>query len=494
MLQRLKPPMLRLIKWLRPTRERVSASTVATERSGTSLRKRSAKPCRVYTPRMDADGNPIARTEERKPKKKVACLIGYCGTGYQGMQLNPGCKTIEGELFGAFVKAGAISQDNADDLKKSGFMRAARTDKGVHAAGNVISLKMIIEDPELLSKVNEELPEQIKVWGIERTNKSFDCRKMCSSRVYEYLIPSYAFLPPKPTSRLGQLIEEGKMEFPGSTREDPVGYQWWSDLSDAVAAAGVTAADLAAIQEHAGENPMGENGLTEVGALAKKVRGIENGARRAFRIDADKLNLFRTALQNFVGPHNFHNYTLGKHFKDPSANRYMKSLSVSEPFVIDGTEWLSVKIHGQSFMLHQIRKMISMSSMVVRTGCPLDRITEAFEQAKINIPKAPALGLLLEQPVYEAYNAKLETFGYEPITFERHAKEMDAFKMKYIYDKIYNEEVKENVFWAFYNFIDHYVSEDDTFAFFTAKGINKDQKVNVKEIVIPNESNANIEE
>lgn len=43
--------------------------------------------------------------------------------------------------------------------------RAARTDKGVHAAGNLVSLKMIIEDPDIVAKVNSYLPEQIRVWG-----------------------------------------------------------------------------------------------------------------------------------------------------------------------------------------------------------------------------------------------------------------------------------------------------------------------------------------
>jgi tRNA pseudouridine38-40 synthase len=60
-------------------------------------------------------------------------LGSYCGTGYSGMQMcahmhwgriradqysQTSAKTIEGELFQALVKAGAISQDNADDAKK----------------------------------------------------------------------------------------------------------------------------------------------------------------------------------------------------------------------------------------------------------------------------------------------------------------------------------------------------------------------------------------
>lgn len=65
--------------------------------------------------------------------------------------------------------------------------------------------------------------------------------------------------------------------------------------------------------------------------------------------------------------------------------------------MIQGTEWLSLKVHGQSFMLHQIRKMVSLIVMLVRTDTPLKLIPETFKANKINIPKAPSLGLLLER-------------------------------------------------------------------------------------------------
>jgi tRNA pseudouridine38-40 synthase len=81
--------------------------------------------------------------EERRPKKKVAVLIGYAGTGIQGNAVvsqrtifasatmtqkankkhsTHDHKTIEGDLFKAFVAAGAISKANADDPKKSSFV------------------------------------------------------------------------------------------------------------------------------------------------------------------------------------------------------------------------------------------------------------------------------------------------------------------------------------------------------------------------------------
>ncbi len=104
------------------------------------------------------------KAEDKKPKRKVAVLIGYSGTGYKGMQIDPKQKTIEGDLFAAFVAAGAISKANADDPKKSSLVRCARTDKGVHAAGNVVSLKLIIEDPDIVYKINSHLSPQIRVW------------------------------------------------------------------------------------------------------------------------------------------------------------------------------------------------------------------------------------------------------------------------------------------------------------------------------------------
>lgn len=416
---------------------------------------------------VDAEGNPVAKLE-RRPKKKVACMIGYCGTGYNGMQIqnNPDVKTIEAELFKAFIAAGAVSPENSTDLKKNGFMRAARTDKGVHAAGNVVLCKLIVEDDNVLANINAHLPAQIRVWGIERVNRLFDCRKLCLLRIYEYLLPTHSLLPPRPQLSLFNLIAASKAEHPGVLRDD-ADVAWWTATQQAMVDSGITQSELeqvflktaetvfdAEAKERKKEYYDANGEVSEWGQLVKRVRGVENACRRGYRVLADKLALFREAMQQYEGSHNFHNFTLGKTYKDPSARRYMKSTSVLEPFIIEGTEWISIKIHGQSFMLHQIRKMICMAALVVRTGCPISRIGDCFGPAKINIPKAPALGLLLECPVYETYNDKLAEMGYNAVDFSRYQHEMDAFKMKNIYDKIYAEEIKENVYHGFFEFLD----------------------------------------
>lgn len=90
--------------------------------------------------------------------------------------------------------------------------------------------------------------------------------------------------------------------------------------------------------------------------------------------------------------------------------------------------------------------MVGMAMMVVRAGCPIERISETFEPRKVSIPKAPSLGLLLESPVFESYNSMaINKHSRDPIDFTIHAKEMDAFREKMIYSKLFEEEEKSNV-------------------------------------------------
>ena len=82
--------------------------------------------------------------------------MSYCGTDYSGMQINPNVPSIELDLHKALAASGAVSQDNAMDPNKSQFMRCARTDKGVHAGGQVVSLKIMIID-DVSAKINHIL-------------------------------------------------------------------------------------------------------------------------------------------------------------------------------------------------------------------------------------------------------------------------------------------------------------------------------------------------
>ncbi|KAL0932139.1 tRNA pseudouridine synthase [Colletotrichum truncatum] len=460
-------------------------------------------------------------SEARRPKRKVAVMVGYSGTGYKGMQINNEEKTIEGDLFKAFVAAGAISKANADDHKKSSLVRCARTDKGVHAAGNVISLKLIIEDENIVEKINEALPEQIRVWGIQRTNNSFSCYQSCDSRWYEYLMPTYCLLPPHPDSWLWkQLVEKAKEngyydEFQAKLAD--VG-KYWEEVDERDIKPILDKLDpdtKAKVLEriHADEKPETEDSkapeekpaevatentdatpvekseggaaavpagsvkprnrdLTPVDFALRDIKAAYINAKRGYRVTPERLNQLQAALSEYCGTINFHNYTVQKSFKDPSAKRHIKSFKVNPNTIqIRDTEWVSLKVHGQSFMMHQIRKMVGMASLVVRCATPVQRIRESYGPTRIAIPKAPGLGLLLERPVFDAYNRRAQdNFGKETIDFSKYDDKLQAFKDKQIYQRIFEVEEQENTFHIFFQQVDNFRS--DYFLWLTAGGID----------------------
>ncbi|KAK4180184.1 pseudouridine synthase [Triangularia setosa] len=472
------------------------------------------------------------KAEDRRPKRKVAVLIGYAGTGYHGIQINHKEKTIEGDIFAAFVAAGAISKANADDPKKSSLVRCARTDKGVHAAGNVLSLKLIVEDENIVDQINSHLPEQIRIWGIQRTVNAFSCYQSCDSRWYEYLMPSYSLLPPQPQSFLGKKIsesakEKGVLEEHLERLDDVKGF--WEQveknyiepilaklgaeiraevlrkLQDSTdkelaedrlptkndqedgskeVSAGIDVEMPDAVQDQA-EKPAEEvkptddapkeqkteKELSPVDAAVRDIKAAYVAAKRRYRITPARIERLQQALNLYLGTHNYHNYTVMKSFKDASAKRHIKSFEANTtPIQIGDTEWLSLKVHGQSFMMHQIRKMVAMAVMVVRCGAPLDLIKESYSPRRISIPKAPGLGLMLERPMFTEYNKRAAGFGKDPIDFAKYEDQITKFKDEHIYRRMFEVEEKENSFHLFFNQVDNF--RTDYFLWATAGGVD----------------------
>ena len=465
-----------------------------------------------------------------------------------------------------------------------------------------MSLKMIVEDPDIVSKINEKLSPQIRVFGIERTNGSFSAYQFCDSRIYEYLIPTHCFLPPHPSSFLAKRLlrtADETSDLKGYEERQEEVFSYWAEIEakcirpvlESIDSSIRPLAQKALYAEHteedqrAGEEvPLGKFGhckegkqgpeacfegnaakqcpeslaeytsdpevqveacssprdpiqpnlnptITPANVISRDEKGVEaetlsdpnsgsdapkatestptasqvinpgdeqnmNGpnssesanprdrhivaearstdetvrsapkelspldiairrlrlayinAKKAYRIHPRRLERVRSTLSRFLGTQNFHNYTVEKNFRDASAKRVIKSFVVaSDPIIIDGTEWLSLKVHGQSFMMHQIRKMVSMAALVVRCGCHEGRIQDSYLADKLSIPKAPGLGLLLERPVFDTYNERLVgQYERAPIDFKKYEKEMDEFKQREIYQRIFEREETDNTY------------------------------------------------
>jgi tRNA pseudouridine(38-40) synthase len=161
--------------------------------------------------------------------------------------------TIENEIRLAMLKAGLIIPSNSEDLSKIGWSRSSRTDKRVHAGRIVFSGKLeipahLLADvpsgdpqptpskgismnypiprqgeakkgkgphyrpqiyaanepnsqfnpiffPEIVEKLNEQLPVDIRVYSCMKTTGNFQAKDAGYWREYEYLFPLSLLIP-----------------------------------------------------------------------------------------------------------------------------------------------------------------------------------------------------------------------------------------------------------------------------------------------------------
>lgn len=169
--------------------------------------------------------------------------------------------------------------------------------------------------------------------------------------------------------------------------------------------------------------------------------------KESYRITDDVLKLFNSTLDGYVGTHVFHNFTSGKKFNEDSSTRVIRYMYCSEPFYPcnqNDLEFVLVRVKGQSFMMHQIRKMIGLAIAVVKGFATEEHIKRSMEEPYMDIPKAPGLGLMLEEVHFERYNRKFGGDGHhEPIEWSEHAEKIETFKNRYIYPVVIETELKE---------------------------------------------------
>ncbi|MBR6927936.1 MAG: tRNA pseudouridine(38-40) synthase TruA, partial [Methanobrevibacter sp.] len=112
--------------------------------------------------------------------KRTALKIGYIGTNFHGFQRQPDIRTVEEELIYHLRKL-----DYIDDLKKSRFRIAGRTDAGVHSLGNVISFQS--EKEVRVNEINNSLPDDIQILASAPVRYAFKPR-YAQMRQYRYML------------------------------------------------------------------------------------------------------------------------------------------------------------------------------------------------------------------------------------------------------------------------------------------------------------------
>jgi tRNA pseudouridine38-40 synthase len=107
--------------------------------------------------------------------------LAYDGTDFRGWQVQPGERTIQGEL------QNALSRITGESPLPQG---SGRTDAGVHALAQVASflLNAPIPAENLLRALNRTLPSSIRILEAKIVSDSFHARHSAVAKTYEYRV------------------------------------------------------------------------------------------------------------------------------------------------------------------------------------------------------------------------------------------------------------------------------------------------------------------
>jgi tRNA pseudouridine38-40 synthase len=115
--------------------------------------------------------------------------LAYDGTDFSGWQVQPGERTIQGELQAALKRV----------CKESPLPQGSgRTDAGVHAMGQVASFALAAPIPpeNLQRALNRTLPPSIRILETRIVPDTFHARHSAVAKMYEYRVYRGAICPP----------------------------------------------------------------------------------------------------------------------------------------------------------------------------------------------------------------------------------------------------------------------------------------------------------
>lgn len=108
--------------------------------------------------------------------------VEYDGSDFAGFQVQPGARTVQGELEAALARLSGG--------RRVTVAAAGRTDAGVHASGQVIAFRYggRLAGPELERALDALLPPDVAVRDLRRAPPGFDPRRHARYREYRYSV------------------------------------------------------------------------------------------------------------------------------------------------------------------------------------------------------------------------------------------------------------------------------------------------------------------
>jgi tRNA pseudouridine38-40 synthase len=115
------------------------------------------------------------------PARVLRLVLAYDGTAYHGWQVQPGVATVQGLLTDAARRL------LGEDTRVTG---ASRTDAGVHALGQVVSIRTggVLAPDAVMGALNASLPPDVRILAAADAPPGFDARRAAAGKRYGYLL------------------------------------------------------------------------------------------------------------------------------------------------------------------------------------------------------------------------------------------------------------------------------------------------------------------
>jgi tRNA pseudouridine38-40 synthase len=119
---------------------------------------------------------------------RLAFRVSYLGSRFFGSQMQASSRTVEGEVIAACQRLSLF-----EDWRQAGFVSAGRTDRGVHARGQVIAFSTDAPD-RAIGTINLQLPPDLWCSAYAEVPAEFHPRYDAKSRTYRYY---FSDIPPE---------------------------------------------------------------------------------------------------------------------------------------------------------------------------------------------------------------------------------------------------------------------------------------------------------